>query len=122
MKQAGHVLFDQISVGRFALSAIESMAMRQAVLCSTSNLVMSVFPESPVIPVNEANLKDQMERLINNRRLIMRVGKKGRQWVEKVCDPKRNIRRYAYLWDMVMQGNRLLGDFNELFINMGRKG
>jgi hypothetical protein len=107
-KQQAHILFDQISVGRFALSAIESMAMGQAVLCSVSNLVMSSFPDNPVIPVTEETLELEIIKLLKNRDSIKKIGEAGIKWVTQNCDPIRAVKQYIHLYDYIMNGNRLI--------------
>lgn len=107
-KQTAQILFDQISVGRFALSAIESLAMGQAVLCSVSNLVMSCFPDNPVIPVTENTLEIELRNLLENRYNIKEIGKKGINWVKENCDPVKAVKQYIYFYDYVINGNRLI--------------
>ena len=107
-KQQAHIMFDQISVGRFALAAIESMAMGQAVLCSVSNLVMSSFPDNPIIPVTEKTLEQELRHIIENRSIIKNIGENGIKWVTKNCNPAKIIQQYIYLYDYIINGNRLI--------------
>ena len=107
-KQQAHMLFDQISVGRFALSAIESMAMEQIVLCSVSNLVMSCYPDNPVVSVTEKTLKDVIVYFLENRSEILSIGKKGRMWVRQNCDPIKAVDQYIWLYDYIINGNRIV--------------
>jgi hypothetical protein len=116
-KNVAHILFDQISVGRFALSAIESMAMNQAVLCSVSNIVQSVFPEHPVISVTKKTLEQELRALITNKDKILDVGMKGRKWVKRHCDPVRAIKQWVYLYDLIINGNRIIEN-DDFFINI----
>lgn len=116
-KQQAHILFDQVSVGRFALSAVESMAMGHAVLCSVSNLVMSRYPDSPVIPVTEESLQAEIDGLLTNPDRIHKLGMAGIEWVKANCDPIKAVRQYAYLYDYIKNGNRLITSDEKL----GRK-
>ena len=116
-KGTAHILFDQISVGRFALSAIESMAMSQVVLCSVSNIVQSVFPEHPVISVTKNTLEQELRALIADKDKILNVGVKGRKWVKKYCDPIRAIKQWVYLYDLIINGNRIIEN-DDFFINI----
>ena len=116
-KMMCHILFDQISVGRFALSAIESMAMGHAVLCSVSNIVQSVFPRHPVISVTENTLEEKLRKLLSDKDSILDIGIAGRKWVAENCDPKIAIQQWTYLYDLIVNGNRII-ESDEFFINL----
>ena len=47
MKNKAHMTFDQISVGIYGVSAIESMAMGHVVFGGISNFAASVYPDNP---------------------------------------------------------------------------
>jgi len=108
IKETCHMLFDQISVGRFALSAIESMAMGQAVLCSVSNFVRSVYGNTPVIPVFETSLKKTILALMDHPLWIATYGRAGRIWVDSNCNPRKILHQYLDLYDFIIHGNQLL--------------
>jgi len=115
-KSVAHVAFDQISVGAFGLTAVESMAAGQAVLCSISNFVESVFPDHPVIPVTENTLEAELRLLLSDKARILDVGIKGREWVLKHCDPIKAVKQWIYLYDLIMNGNRMIEN-DDFFIN-----
>jgi hypothetical protein len=49
IKSRCHITYDQVSVGIYGLSAIESMAAGHAVLCGISHFAASYHPDSPVV-------------------------------------------------------------------------
>ncbi len=115
-KQEAHILFDQISVGMYALSALESLAMEQVVLCSLSNFGMSFCPDSPVIPVHQENLYEVLDKLVTHPEKIVQLGKRGREYVKQKHSPERGIMQYTYLWDLIVNGLRLVDHKQNLFI------
>ncbi len=115
-KQEAHILFDQISVGMYALSAIESLAMEQVVLCSLSNFGMSFCPDSPVVPVHQENLYEVLDDLVTHPEKIVRLGKRGREYVRQKHSPEKAIVQYTYLWDLIVNGLRLVDQHQDLFI------
>lgn len=115
-KQESHILYDQINVGMYALSAIESLAMGQVVLCSLSNFGMSFCPDSPVVPVHQGNLYEVLDDLITHPDKIVRLGKLGREFVKQRHSPEKAIIQYTYLWDLIVNGLRLVDQNQDLFI------
>jgi hypothetical protein len=115
-KQESHILYDQINVGMYALSAIESLAMGQVVLCSLSNFGMSFCPDSPVVPVHQGNLYEVLDDLITHPDKIVRLGELGREFVKQRHSPEKAIVQYTYLWDLIVNGLRLVDQNHDLFI------
>jgi hypothetical protein len=115
-KQEAHILFDQISVGMYALSALESLALEQVVLCSLSNFGMSFCPDSPVIPVHQENLYEVLDNLVTHPERIIQLGKQGRKYVKQKHSPEKGIIQYTYLWDLIVNGLRLVSHHQNMFI------
>jgi hypothetical protein len=78
LKSRCHITYDQISVGIYGLSAMESMAAGHAVLCGISNFAASYFPDNPIVYVHENNLKDKIEFLLQNKAEIAKAGNAGK--------------------------------------------
>ncbi len=110
IKSRCHITYDQISVGIYGLSAIESMAAGHAVLCGISNFAASYHPENPIVYVNEGNLYEKLEHLLKNKGEITRIGQQGRSWARTHHDPMKIIRQYLWMYDFVMNGHRYAED------------
>ena len=110
IKSRCHMTYDQISVGIYRLSAIESMAAGHAVLCGISNFASSYHPDNPVVYVTEENLYDRLEYLLRNKEEITRIGNAGKIWARTHHDPMKLIRQYVWIYDLVMNGHRIVDD------------
>lgn len=108
IKSRCHITYDQISVGIYGLSAIESMAAGHAVLCGISNFATSYHPDNPIVYATEENLLERLEYLLNNKEQITRVGNAGRIWAKTHHDPMKLIKQYVSIYDLVMNGHRLI--------------
>ncbi len=110
IKSRCHITFDQISVGIYGLSAIESMATGHAVLCGMSNFASSYHPDNPIVYVDEKNLSSKIEYLLNNKEKITSIGNAGRIWARQNHDPHKIIRQYLWMYDLVKNGHRLVSE------------
>jgi hypothetical protein len=110
IKSRCHMTFDGISTGPYGLSAIESMAAGHAVLRGISNFTSSYNPDNPIIYVTEENLHKRLEYLLTNKREITRIGNGGKIWARANHDPMKIIRQYAWIYDLVMSGHRVVDD------------
>jgi len=110
IKSRCHITYDQISVGIYGLSAIESMAAGHAVLCGISNFAASYHPDNPVVYVTEENLCDRLEYLLKNKDEITRIGSAGKIWARTHHDPMKLIRQYVWIYDLVINGHRIVDD------------
>lgn len=108
IKSRCHMTYDQISVGIYGISAIESMAAGHAVLCGISNFATSYNPDNPIVYVTEENLYDRLEYLLKNKEEIIRIGKAGKIWARTHHDPMKLIRQYVWIYDLVMNGHRIV--------------
>ncbi len=117
IKSRCHITYDQVSVGIYGLSAIESMAAGHAVLCGISNFAASYHPDSPVVYVTEANLYHKLENLITSRKEIIRIGNSSKIWARMHHDPMKIIRQYLWIYDFVLHGHRYVEDPNSYLLN-----
>lgn len=116
-RESAHVHFDQIALGTYGMSAVEGMAMGQAVLCGMSNFALSMCPEIPIVNVTEETLESTIRRLLENPGDLMEIQMRGREWVETHHDPVTILKQYLYLYDMIVNGARNIGDREELLID-----
>ncbi len=117
IKSRCHITYDQVSVGIYGLSAIESMAAGHAVLCGISNFAASYHPDSPVVYVTEADLYHKLENLLTSRKEIIRIGNSSKIWARMHHDPMKIIRQYLWIYDFVLHGHRYVEDPNSYLLN-----
>jgi tetratricopeptide (TPR) repeat protein len=115
IKSRCHITYDQISVGIYGLSAIESMAAGHTVLCGISNFAASYHPDNPIVYVNEDNLYDKIEYLLNNKNEIVKTGHAGREWAYRHHNPHNIVRQICWLYDLARNGHRLV-DERDIFM------
>jgi len=117
IKLTCHVTFDQLGgIGIYGMTAIESMAMGHVVLCNMSNFATSCYPNNPIVYVDEESLESRIEELANDRGHRDYIGRRSREWVREHHDPWTMLKRYLWLYDLVVNGHRIVNDLNEYFI------
>lgn len=123
-REAAHIHFDQIKLGTYGMSAVEAMAMGQVVLCGMSNFALSMCPEIPIVNVTEDTLESTIRNLLKHPGEIMEIGARGREWVKIHHDPVTILKQYLFLYDMIVNGARNIGNREELLIdeNISRDG
>lgn len=108
LKGQAHMTYDQISVGIYGLSAIESMAAGHVVFGGISNFAASYFPDNPIVWVTEDDIQEKIEYYLVNRVRIIEQGLAGKSWVELNHDPVKILRQHLYMYDFVVNGHRFL--------------
>jgi len=116
IKSRCHITYDQISVGIYGLSAIESMAAGHVVLGGISNFASSYHPDNPIVYVNEDNFYEKLEYLLKHKGDITAIGNAGKNWVRQHHDPHKIIRQYAWLYDFVANGHRIVDSVDACMI------
>jgi hypothetical protein len=116
IKSRCHISCDLNSTGTCSPMVIESMAAGHAVLCGISNFASSYHPDNPILYVTEENLHDRLEYLLNNKREIIRAGNAGKTWARSNHDPMKIIGQYVWIYDLVMNGHRLVDDRDKYLI------
>ncbi|UCC78332.1 MAG: tetratricopeptide repeat protein [Candidatus Zixiibacteriota bacterium] len=116
IKSRCHMTYDQISVGIYGLSAIESMAAGHAVLCGISNFATSYHPDNPIVYVTEENLYDKLEYLLKNKDEITRTGNAGKIWARTHHDPMKLIRQYVWIYDLVINGHGVVDNRDKFLL------
>ena len=81
------IIIDQVSVGSYGVFAIEAMALGKPVITYISDEMKKTFPTSlPIISAGFEDMKDAIERLIDDFELRKKLGKAGREYVERYHD------------------------------------
>lgn len=107
-KNAAHMTFDQMGIGIYGVSAIESMAMGHVVFGGISNFAASVYPDNPVVWITQYDLEPKIEFFLRNPETIAARGEKGRQWVKQHHDPIKILRQFLYIYDLIRNGHNFL--------------
>jgi len=113
LKSQAHMTFDQISVGIYGVSAIESMAAGHVVFGGISNFAASVYPDNPVVYITPDNIVEQIKHYVVNRVEIISKGLAGKAWVKQYHDPQKLLRQHMYLYDLVRFGHRFMSSSDE---------
>lgn len=82
------IFIDQIIIGSFASAALEAMSFGKPVLAyiAPSVFEMGLAKDCPVVNVNPETLEEKLRELIENPEMRNSIGKKSRQYVERVND------------------------------------
>lgn len=113
LKATCQMTYDQISVGIYGVSAIESMAAGHVVFGGISNFAASIQPDNPIVWVTENTITDKIKFYLDNRDQIEKRGQAGIEWVKTHHDPMKILRQHLYLYDFVKNGHRFLSDPDE---------
>ncbi len=108
IKSKAHMTFDQISVGIYGVSAIESMAMGHVVFGGISNFAASVYPDNPIVWTTPYNVKEKIEYYLCHPKAIAVRGEKGRRWIKQCHDPQKILRQFLYIYDLVRNGHNFM--------------
>jgi len=108
LKGSAHMTFDQISVGIYGVSAIESLAMGHVVFGGISNFAASVYPDNPLVWVTPYNVEQKIEYFLKHPELLSTRGKMGREWVKRYHDPLKILRQFLYIYDLVRNGHNFM--------------
>jgi hypothetical protein len=105
IKCQAHMSYDQISVGIYGVSAIESMAAGHVVFGAISNFAASVYPDNPIVWVTPKNIVQKIEHYLINKNDISERGLAGKAWVKKHHNPNIILKQYLYLYDLIRNGH-----------------
>ncbi len=118
LKATCQMTFDQISVGIYGVSAIESMAAGHVVFGGISNFAASYHPDNPIVWVTESNLAEKIRYYLDHKDEIIARGKAGIEWVKKNHDPVTILRQHLYLYDFVKNGHRFMQDPDDQLLRL----
>ncbi|MDD5022723.1 MAG: hypothetical protein PHU63_00985 [Candidatus ainarchaeum sp.] len=86
------IIIDQIKLGAYGVFSIEGMALGKPVVCY---ILKDLYNKNcPIVNVNKENFEKKVEELIKNKKLREEIGKKSRDYVEKVHDNRKVSKRY----------------------------
>lgn len=79
------IIFDQCLIGFHGYFALEGMALGKPVMCYIRKPAEYLLhpQECPIINTSVATLKEDLRRLVSERRALHALGKSGRSYVEK---------------------------------------
>lgn len=81
------IIIDQVSVGSYGVFAIEAMALGKPVITYISDEMKATFPTSlPIVSAGFEDMKETIENLIDDFELRKKLGKAGREYVERYHD------------------------------------
>jgi glycosyltransferase involved in cell wall biosynthesis len=100
IKAGCNVTFDQFLVGTYANSAIESMSLSHVVVSRIDLWTQMLYPDLPVINVStERDLYEKLKWLIEDPKEIKKIGKKGKEFIEKYHTPE----KVAKSWEILIK-------------------
>ena len=100
-KQKCHITFTSLT-GGWGLSGVESMWLGHPVMSCIDPFLLSLYPDQPTVIIDQDNLLEQIKRLVVNPEKIIEIGTYSREFVKKHFRTKDIIKRYLYLFDLIM--------------------
>jgi glycosyltransferase involved in cell wall biosynthesis len=111
-----HATFTSLH-GGWGMSGVESMFLGHPVLCSLDPWTMSLYPESPTVIINRANLKETIENLVIDWEEADDIGIRSRRFAINNFNTRTILKRYLYLWDLIQNKEAcLVGGHNPTII------
>lgn len=84
------LLVEQLNYGVYGLTALEAMSMEKPVIGYVRPEIRKYFKnEVPIIDANPNNIKEVLEKIIDNRDDLSKIGERSRQFVIKHHDSKK---------------------------------
>ena len=80
------IIVDQLLLESYGIFAIECMALGKPVLCRIDDEFIKYYPDVPIMVTDPENLYENLNKLIDNAALREDLGRRGRNFVEKVHD------------------------------------
>jgi hypothetical protein len=104
---AADVIVDQLKIGWYGMFAIESMALAKPVVVHLDEEAAAETEEAfgldlPLVRANEGNLEDVLEGLLEVRETLPELGRRGREYVERVHAHTSVARRALEIYERVM--------------------
>ena len=83
--RSADIIFDQCLIGFHGYFALEGMALGKPVMCYIRKPAEYLLhpQECPIINTSVATLKEDLRRLVDDRRSLHALGRSGRTYVEK---------------------------------------
>jgi len=84
------IVIDQLLMGWHGVFALEAMASGKPVLCYIREDLKKYSPELPILSTSPENIYGNLKLLIEKPNLRQELRRKGRKYVEKYHDSKKN--------------------------------
>jgi hypothetical protein len=108
-KNGCDISFDQIYIGSYGMSSVESMALCQVSLAYINRWVKSMYPNLPVVNVTADTLFDVVSELIKDEQRITDIKAKGYNFVKEYHSLKATAPRWENLIKFVSEEKRIIG-------------
>jgi glycosyltransferase involved in cell wall biosynthesis len=104
---AADVIVDQLKIGWYGMFAIESMALAKPVVVhlddeAAAETEEAFGPELPLVRADEGNLEDVLAWLLEMRETLPELGRRSRDYVERVHAHTSVARRVLEIYERVM--------------------
>ena len=104
---AAHVVVDQLRIGWYGMLAIESMALAKPVVVhldedAAAETEEALGVELPLVRANESNLEDVLARLVETREALPELGRRSREYVERVHAHTTVARQVLAIYERIM--------------------
>jgi glycosyltransferase involved in cell wall biosynthesis len=104
---AADVIVDQLKIGWYGMFAIESMALAKPVVVHLDDVAAAETeeafgPELPLVRADEGNLEDVLAWLLEMRETLPELGRRSRDYVERVHAHTSVARRVLEIYERVM--------------------
>lgn len=97
------IIIDQLLIGSHGIFAIEAMAMGKPVICYIRDDLISKYPqELPIVSANPDNIYNKLKMLIDNPKLIVELGGKGRKYAEMYHDSRKIAQQLLTLYKSLL--------------------
>jgi len=96
------ICIDQLLSGWYGMFSVEAMALNKPVICYLNKDLFSFVPwakDIPIVNANIANLYDKLKWLIENPQEREKIGKMGREFVEKWHNPIKTAEKLTKLYE-----------------------
>jgi len=99
--------------GAWGISGIESMLMGHVVMSCLDPWILSHYPENPTMMINRGNLKGVIKQLIRfSDNALDGLGSASSKFAYTNFNTKVILKRYLYLFDLIMNHEEYLGGEN----------
>lgn len=96
------IVAEQFIIGWHGFFAVEAMALGKPVLCYIRKQeYLPSWIKSPIVNTNPDTLYENLKKLIENKKLRIKIGEKGRKYVENVFSLKRVGRRFQNIYEAI---------------------
>jgi glycosyltransferase involved in cell wall biosynthesis len=94
------LIIDQLLLGSYGLFSIEAMAMGKPVVTWISDFMKEKYPDDlPIISANPDSIKNKLKYILENRDMLLEIGKNGRKYIEKHHDKEKVVKNLINLYE-----------------------